>query len=142
MITAMASWMACGLQWQQAADSRPWSSHGRQQRQVWSLYWLTRLRAQQRLHLDHLGLLHHKSVLSCCRVKGPQHRLLPNAPFQCASRFSCTQQEAEVCCVGHGSCRVPFCWSALCWCRPATLACCMLMDESQIAALRALTSSR
>ena len=34
MITAMAPWTACGLQWQQAVATRPWSSHGRQQRQV------------------------------------------------------------------------------------------------------------
>ena len=48
MITAMAPWMACGLQWQQVADSRPWISHGRQQRQVWLLCWLTHLPARGR----------------------------------------------------------------------------------------------
>ena len=72
----------------------------------------------------------------------PNHCLLPNTPFQCASWVSCTEQEAEGCCVEHGSCQVLSCWSALCRCRLATPACCMLTGESQTAALRALTSSR
>ena len=75
-------------------------------------------------------------------LRWPQYWLLPNMPFQCAPQFLCTQQEAEGCCAVHGSCRVLSCWSALCWCRLATLACCMLTVEKPTAALRALSSSR